>query len=30
MKDALKGDPKKLLSALVRIMVQFFNRELVN
>lgn len=30
MRDALKGDPKELFSALARIMVQFFNRELVN
>ena len=30
MKEALEGDPKELFSALAHIMVQFFNRELVN
>lgn len=30
MKEDLEGDPKELLSTLAHIMVQFFNRELVN
>lgn len=30
MKEVLEGDPKELFSALAHIMVQFFNRELVN
>lgn len=30
MKEALEVDPKELFSALAHIMVQFFNRELVN
>ena len=30
MKEALEGDPKKLLSDLAHIIVQFFNRELIN
>ena len=30
MKEALEGDLKELFSALTRIMIQFFNRELIN